>query len=120
MPEPLLSIRDLKVEFSTRHGHVTALDGIDLDVAAGTSMVVIGGMGSLGGAILGSAIVFGTPLVISLLAQGSGSLSSGGTGFSPVVITNLVYGALVVVIVIFEPGGFAGIGRKLSGRLRRR
>lgn len=84
------------------------------------AMVVIGGLGSLGGAILGSAIVFGTPLIIGLLAQGAGGLGSGGTGFSPVVITNLVYGALVVLIVVFEPGGFAGIGRKLSARLRRR
>lgn len=84
------------------------------------AMVVIGGRGSLGGAILGSAIVFGMPLVIPLLTQGDGSATAvSGTDFSPVVVTNLVYGALVVLIILFEPGGFAGIGRKLVARLHR-
>lgn len=84
------------------------------------AMVVIGGRGSLGGAILGSAIVFGMPLVIPLLTQGDGSATAvSGTDFSPVVVTNLVYGALVVLIILFEPGGFAGVGRKLVARLHR-
>ncbi|WP_411285636.1 branched-chain amino acid ABC transporter permease [Lapillicoccus sp.] len=84
------------------------------------AMVVIGGRGSLGGAILGSGIVFGLPLVIPLLTQGDGSATAvSGTDFSPVVVTNLVYGALVVLIILFEPGGFAGIGRKLVARLHR-
>jgi branched-chain amino acid transport system permease protein len=85
------------------------------------AMVVIGGMGSLGGAILGSTIVFGMPLILPLLTQGDGSgiNAVSGTDFSPVVITNLVYGALIVLIIVFEPGGFAGLGRRLTARLRR-
>ena len=43
--EPLLSIRDLKVEFSTRHGHVTALNGIDLDLLAGETLGIVGESG---------------------------------------------------------------------------
>lgn len=85
------------------------------------AMVVIGGMGSLGGAVLGAAIVFGTPLLIPLLTQGDGAaIAVSGTDYSPVVITNLVYGALIVVIILFQPGGFAAIGRQLVARLRRR
>ncbi|PKW26921.1 branched-chain amino acid ABC transporter permease [Phycicoccus duodecadis] len=85
------------------------------------AMVVIGGLGSLGGAIVGAAVVFGTPLIIPLLSQGDSTavLSSGGTAFSPVVITYLAYGALVVLIVLFEPGGFAAIGRRIAGRFTR-
>ncbi len=84
------------------------------------AMVVIGGMGSLGGAILGSAIVFGIPLLIPLLTQSGGSVTAiSGTAFSPVVITNLLYGGLIVLIVLFQPGGFAALGRKLVARLRR-
>ncbi|MEO7449221.1 MAG: branched-chain amino acid ABC transporter permease [Humibacillus sp.] len=85
------------------------------------AMVVIGGLGSLGGAIVGAAVVFGTPLIIPLLASSDSStvLTSGGTAFSPVVITYLAYGALVVLIVLFEPGGFAAIGRRITGRLKR-
>lgn len=81
------------------------------------AMCVIGGLGSLPGAVLGSAVVFGLPLLIPLLRGDTGDLS--GTGFTPVVVTNLIYGALIVLIIIFEPGGVAGIGRRLRERLRR-
>lgn len=85
------------------------------------AMVVIGGMGSLGGAVLGAAIVFGMPLIIPLLTQGDGqAVAVSGTDYSPVVVTNLVYGALIVIIILFQPGGFAAIGRQLTARLRRR
>jgi len=43
--EPLLSIRDLKVEFSTRNGRVTALDGIDLDLMPGETLGIVGESG---------------------------------------------------------------------------
>src|SRR5690242_19833688 len=45
MSEKLLSIRDLKVEFLTRNGRVTALDGIDLDLMAGETLGVVGESG---------------------------------------------------------------------------
>ena len=45
MTEPLLSIRDLKVEFSTRHGQVTALNGIDLDLMPGETLGIVGESG---------------------------------------------------------------------------
>lgn len=81
------------------------------------AMCVIGGLGSLTGAVLGAAVVFGLPLLIPLIRGDSGDLS--GTGFTPVVITNLIYGALVVLIIIFEPGGGAGIARRLRSLVRR-
>jgi len=43
--EPLLAIRDLKVEFSTRHGRVTALDGINLDLLPGETLGIVGESG---------------------------------------------------------------------------
>ena len=45
MTEPLLSIRDLKVEFSTRYGRVTALNGIDLDLLPGETLGIVGESG---------------------------------------------------------------------------
>lgn len=81
------------------------------------AMCVIGGLGSLPGAAAGAAVVFGLPLLIPLLRGDSGDLS--GSGFTPVVLTNLIYGALIVLIIIFEPGGLAGIGRRVRARVRR-
>lgn len=45
MGEPLLSIRDLKVEFSARNGPVTALDGISLDLMPGETLGIVGESG---------------------------------------------------------------------------
>jgi oligopeptide/dipeptide ABC transporter ATP-binding protein len=43
---PLLSIRGLHTVFPTRHGLVRAVDGVDLDVAAGECLGVVGESGS--------------------------------------------------------------------------
>src|SRR6185295_10386551 len=44
--EAILSIRGLRVEFPTQIGLVTAVDGLDLDVAAGECLGVVGESGS--------------------------------------------------------------------------
>ncbi|MFY0597840.1 MAG: ABC transporter ATP-binding protein [Cognatishimia sp.] len=44
--KPLVEIRGLKTEFFTEDGVVTAVDGVDLDVMANRTMVVLGQSGS--------------------------------------------------------------------------
>lgn len=70
------------------------------------SMVVIGGVGSNVGAVVGA-------IVVTLMQQALFSLGE---------LQFLVYGAWIVVVMLFFPGGLVGIGRSLAtlahGRLR--
>jgi ABC-type microcin C transport system duplicated ATPase subunit YejF len=44
--EPILKVRDLKVEFATNDGTVRAVKGIDLDVRPGETVAIVGESGS--------------------------------------------------------------------------
>ncbi len=79
--------------------------------------IIIGGIASIWGSILGAAFVFGLPQVIdhfSLLPPPSstGGLSSGD-------LNALIYGALIIVFLLFEPGGLIGLVRRAQGWARR-
>lgn len=84
------------------------------------ALVVIGGMGSLLGAVLGALIVFGMPPILNAAMQTGGAAASSGTAFSPTVIATFIYGALIVLIIMFEPRGFAGIGDRILGLFSKR
>ena len=79
--------------------------------------IIIGGIASVWGSILGAAFVFGLPLIIdhfSLLPTGSGAgiISSGD-------LNALLYGLLIVVFLLFEPGGVLGLVRRIQAVTRR-
>ena len=71
--------------------------------------IIIGGVASVWGSILGAAFVFGLPLVIDhfnlLPVGGSGIISSSD-------LNALLYGLLIVVFLLFEPGGLVGLARR--------
>jgi peptide/nickel transport system ATP-binding protein len=56
MPRPLLEIEDLRVEFPTRRGLLTAVDGLSLSIAEGEVLGVVGESGA-GKTLTGSAII---------------------------------------------------------------
>jgi len=55
MPDPVLEVRNLRVDFPGRHGTVTALDGVSLDLRPGEILGVVGESGA-GKSMTGLAI----------------------------------------------------------------
>lgn len=83
------------------------------------AMVIIGGLGSVPGAVIGALVVYGSQQFLTVFASQLG-LGSALGGFSPVVISLYVYGLAVIAVVLFEPGGLAAIGRRLVAATGRR
>lgn len=73
------------------------------------AMIIIGGMGTVSGAVLGAIFVEGLPAL--LRAQFSTDIRL--LGFSMFQLQQLVFGIAVVLILAFAPAGLAGAARLL-------
>lgn len=72
------------------------------------AMIVIGGLGSVGGAVLGAAFVTLVPQVLTRYGESLPLVSMPGTGgIAPGEASRYLYGAAVVAAVLFLPGGLA-------------
>ncbi|HEY0053253.1 MAG TPA: branched-chain amino acid ABC transporter permease, partial [Caulobacteraceae bacterium] len=80
------------------------------------AMIVLGGLGSVGGAALGAVFVSALPLVFQQYAGSLPFVSEPGQGgVNAGQAARFLFGAAIVLVVIFEPAGLAG----LASRLRR-
>jgi branched-chain amino acid transport system permease protein len=81
-------------------------------------MIILGGIGSLMGAVAGAGVAVLVPYLLAVL----GNSFSGSSGFlteNALIIENGIFGILIVVVLLFYPGGVAAAGRALLLRARR-
>jgi branched-chain amino acid transport system permease protein len=79
-------------------------------------MIVIGGLGSVGGAVVGAVIVSALPQVLLHYADSLPIVAApGGSGLQPNDAARFLYGAAVVGVLILASGGLAGLTRWFRG-----
>lgn len=98
-------------------------DYFTLDMAVSyVAMILIGGLGSIGGAIAGAVVVTALPTVTTTVSTdlfGAGS----NTGFVQQNLPSInsgLYGLLILIFMFTEPRGLAGLARRLDGLVQRR
>jgi branched-chain amino acid transport system permease protein len=81
------------------------------------AMIVLGGLGSVGGACLGAVFVTAVPLIFLRYADALPFVGKPGEGgLAPGEAARYLFGLAIILVILFEPAGLAG----LAGRLRRK
>lgn len=81
------------------------------------AMIVVGGMGSVAGAIIGSAFVMSLPLLLQVAAA---DLPIFTTSFSSSHLAKYIYGLAIILVLIFKPDGIIGMWDSAVSRLKHR
>ena len=86
--------------------------GLDLSVEF-LAMIVIGGLGSVRGAVLGGIFVSSLPKILDKYSDSLPFLSDAGSGsgVEPGMAARFAFGAAIVAVLIFAPGGIGSLWR---------
>ncbi|MFI2433495.1 branched-chain amino acid ABC transporter permease [Streptomyces sp. NPDC018693] len=87
------------------------------------AMIVIGGLGSVAGATAGAVFVTALPLLMTRYADQLPLVTAPGAtdgGVGPTEAARYLYGAAIVVVLLYAPDGLHGLTRRLRDRLRSR
>jgi branched-chain amino acid transport system permease protein len=81
------------------------------------AMIVIGGLGSVRGAVLGAAFVTALPLVLTQYSDKIEFLAQPGqSGVGAAEFSKYVYGAAIVLVILVAPGGLSTLATGSTGR----
>lgn len=69
-------------------------------------MIVVGGLGSVGGSIVGAAFVTGLPLVIQRYAD---EIAAVIPAVAPSALARYAYGAALILVLLLQPAGVAAL-----------
>jgi branched-chain amino acid transport system permease protein len=76
--------------------------------------IIVGGIGTVWGAVLGSVVIFAMPSVLQSLVPQS---AAGGLPLDD--ISSVVFGLLIIVFFVLEPRGIVGLGARIAALLPR-
>ncbi|WP_433365568.1 branched-chain amino acid ABC transporter permease [Streptosporangium sp. CA-115845] len=97
--------------------------GFDLHMSIQyVAIIVLGGMGTTFGPLLGAAFVTAVPQLINMYAEHIPFVKEAtdpGFGLTKDNAGLVIYGVLIVVTLIAEPEGLSGLGRRLRDSLQR-
>ncbi|MCV2489887.1 branched-chain amino acid ABC transporter permease [Geodermatophilus sp. YIM 151500] len=93
--------------------------GLELSILY-LAMIVLGGLGSVGGAALGAAFVVALPLVFQRYADVVPFVGGPGeAGLAPGEAARFLFGVAIILVILFEPAGLAGFAHRFRRRLTR-
>ncbi|MFI5874848.1 branched-chain amino acid ABC transporter permease [Streptomyces sp. NPDC051445] len=85
------------------------------------AMIVIGGLGSVAGAAAGAVFVTALPLLMTRYADQLPLVTAPGTtggGVGPTEAARYLYGAAIVLVLLYAPDGLRGLTRRVRTRPR--
>ena len=92
------------------------------------AVIVVGGIGTIYGSILGAIVIGALPKVIEQFVPDNWNLpllgwpivtnDTSATGFSKGALSTVIYALLIIVFLVFEPRGLAGIWRRIQAYFR--
>ncbi|MFF9488913.1 branched-chain amino acid ABC transporter permease [Streptomyces sp. NPDC014676] len=86
------------------------------------AMIVIGGLGSVAGATAGAVFVTALPLLMTRYADQLPLVTAPGStegAVGPTEAARYLYGAAIVLVLLYAPDGLHGLARRVQGRVRR-
>jgi branched-chain amino acid transport system permease protein len=88
------------------------------------AVIVVGGIGTIYGSILGAIFIGALPKLIEQFVPDNWNLpilgwpivtnDTAATGFSKGALSTVIYALLIIVFLVFEPRGLAGIWRRIQ------
>jgi branched-chain amino acid transport system permease protein len=85
------------------------------------AMAVVGGLGSVSGGILGALFITAIPRMIDEWGAELPFVTTGlaaQQGLTPELLSTLIYGAVVIAFLLFEPAGITGVWRRIKQYFR--
>ena len=82
-------------------------------------MIVVGGMATLWGPLLGSLVVIGLPSLLQRVSGSFGFLANGNNNgvITPTDASDIAFGVLLIVFLVLEPRGVMGLVRRVGAVL---